>query len=213
MVRLFESLLAQPKRLASIIVFSLSCFVASLTSSTPVLAVVGTLDTDDQFPYVVQLKAEADDGASWSCSGAVSITGLVSTAAHCVWDPQHGRVKRINIIYKDADGVIHTVPDYKIFYPKEFEVAYSKWFNSKGVAPPEVAALNFHLMSIQDLAFIVPADTIEVEGFPHWATELLDVPSCGMTAEDPVESFNTPPVRCRGKFSESKIERAAWRIL
>jgi hypothetical protein len=166
-------------------------------------AVVGIIDTEDQFPFVVKLDAEASDGTRWSCSGAVSITGLVSTAGHCVWDPEHGRAKRIKITYKDADGNIHVVPDYKIFYEKEFEVAYSRWFNSKNVAPPDVVSLNFNLMSVQDIAFIVPADNIEVEGFPHWATELLDVSSCGTTTLD--TTTDIPPQRCWGKYSDAKI--------
>jgi Trypsin len=178
----------------------------SLSLSMPAQAIVGTLDTDNQFPFVVQLKAEANDGARWSCSGAVSITGLVSTAAHCVWDPEHGRVKRINVVYTDADGISHTVPDHKIFYPKEFELAYSKWFNSKGVASADVVSLNFHLMSVQDIAFIVPADSVEVEGFPHWGTELLDAPSCAWSTDDFDKTGTLPPERCRGTFSETKMK-------
>jgi secreted trypsin-like serine protease len=51
----------------------------------PAGAMIGTKDTENKYPYVVRLGYGGSDTRSF-CSGVTSPAGIVSTAAHCVWD-------------------------------------------------------------------------------------------------------------------------------
>ena len=53
-------------------------------------ALVGTLDTNDEFPFVVRLQTEYADGSGSWCSGVVH-GHVLSTAAHCLYNSDPGR--------------------------------------------------------------------------------------------------------------------------
>jgi hypothetical protein len=189
------------------VAFSLSVWTTwiALSFCTPADAVVGQVDTEDKFPYVVQLEIEFYGNKNYLCSGSVSRAGLVSTAAHCIWDPGAGLAKQVFIKYRDADGQSRRVREDKIFYPKAFEEAMTKWDKAmKGSPPP-----GFDVMEAQklDIAFIVPAEFVEVEGFPHWGTELLQSEQCSISADELVKYGDRPPPRCAGQFSREKFDR------
>ncbi|MBX9841908.1 MAG: hypothetical protein K2Z80_08900 [Xanthobacteraceae bacterium] len=176
-----------------------------LVSNIPVGAVVGTLDTEDKFPFVVQLDIQYSDGRQFLCSAAVSRAGLVSTAAHCIWRPDAGLATRVYVKYRDADGRQRRVREHKIFYPKAFEREMTNWDAAmKGARPAAWNVMDAHR---QDIAFIVPAEFVEVEGFPHWGTELLQNESCFISMEELAQYGDRPPPRCAGKFSQEKFDR------
>ena len=147
-------------------------FLQLLCLCTPAAAFVGEVDSLDQFPFVVQLHAEGQRGDGWSCSGVVSRAGLVSTAAHCVWEANVGFARKVSISYTDADGDRRTVGHRRIFIPEAYKEASYNWTRAKESGSSNANAL-FHRQAEHDIAFIVPAEGIEVVGFPHWATELL----------------------------------------
>jgi hypothetical protein len=135
---------------------------------SPSRAVVGSLDNEDKYPFVVQI--ESDTG---SCSGAVSRSGLVSTAAHCVWTTEGGFAKSLRIRFRDADGYNRVVASRKIYIPGDFARLFRDW---QGAAKYSVRSgetkRRFNAMTIRDIAFIVPERWVETEGFPHWITEV-----------------------------------------
>lgn len=176
-----------------------------LASGISAGAVVGTVDTENKFPFVVQLEIQYSDGREFLCSAAVSRAGLVSTAAHCIWKPDAGLATRVYIKYRDADGRQRRVREHKIFYPKAFEREMTNWDAAmKGARPAGWDVMEAHR---QDIAFIVPAEFVEVEGFPHWGTELLQNETCFISMEEAGQYADSPPPRCAGKFSQEKFER------
>jgi len=150
----------------SVLVWLLSAGLLLVAYSA--FALVGAIDTEDRYPFVVQISSEIG-----SCSGAVSRAGLVSTAAHCVWNSDVGFAKQLKIRFRDADGVNRTVDARRIFIPDGFSAAFSKWKAEQGVVSSQENIRNFLNMTFRDIAFIVPQRWVETEGIPHWATELV----------------------------------------
>ena len=184
-------------------VIALILAIATALFSHGAHALVGTVDTEDRFPFVVRLSITFNDSRTYGCSGAVSRAGLVSTAAHCIWRSDAGLAQKVLITYRDADGLIRTTRELKIFYPKAFEDANRHWDmdiqSNTNTGGADIAHK-------QDVAFIVPAQFIEVEGFPHWASELLENTRCPIDVSE-ANVTGTPPERCAGKFSEQKFKR------
>ena len=171
------------------------------------MALVGEIDDTDEFPFVVQLKINYPN-AIYGCSGSVSRNGLVSTAAHCVWDPKLGPAKSVTVLYKDADDVYRKATSMRIFYPKSYPNKYSAWINSKSTINGSYSSSVqlFHEMTLDDIAYIVTSPSIEVEGFPHWATEALDAPNCAISTDELSTYGDIPPPRCQGVFSLAKLQ-------
>ncbi|MDI3561732.1 hypothetical protein [Bradyrhizobium sp. Arg816] len=179
--------------------------VAAILNSAPALAVVGTLDSKDEFPFVVPLSVQFADNAIASCSGAVSRAGLVSTAAHCIWKKGVGLAKLVQINYRDADGKYHSTKQRRIFMPRAFVDAYTKWDDEREKVSVEKNRLNFMEMTLQDLAFIVPDEGIEIEGFPHWASELLQTKTCFVSADD--VGRDSPPPSCAARYDAGYLKQ------
>src|SRR3982074_542107 len=57
------------------------------------------------------------------------------------------------------------------------------------------------------IAFIVPSEFIEVEGYPHWGTELLETPECFISTDELSQFGDRPPPRCAGHYSLEKMKR------
>ena len=139
---------------------------------SPAVAVVGEIDTENRFPFVVRLEIGFGENV-YGCSGSVSRAGLISTAAHCVWDDDVGLPDWVRIYYSDADAREMVVGQRRIFVPPEYPAASAQWKRDSDNGSPD-AGISFHKMTLHDIAFIVPDAQIEVVGFPHWATEALD---------------------------------------
>ncbi|MGY3603662.1 MULTISPECIES: hypothetical protein [unclassified Bradyrhizobium] len=80
--------------------------------------------------------------------------------------------RKVTIIFTDADGDRRTVGHRQIFIPEAYKAAALSWTRAKAANSPDANEM-FHKQAEHDIAFIVPAEGIEVVGFPHWATELL----------------------------------------
>jgi hypothetical protein len=144
-------------------------FTFLFAGSLPALGMVGQIDYQDRYPFVVRLSSEVG-----GCSGVASRTGLVSTAAHCVWDDTNGIAKNMQITYVTADGVTKTVKAKKIFIAPKYPEASWHWSRYKNKVSQSENSLNFARMNIHDIAFIVPAERVKTLGFPHWITEIVN---------------------------------------
>jgi V8-like Glu-specific endopeptidase len=92
--------------------------VSLLLLANPARAVVGIVDVNDEFPFVVKI----DLGGGY-CSGAVTVDNLVTTAAHCVWDDETKIAlspDKIRISYVDMDGNRRATGVSKIFFLNEY---------------------------------------------------------------------------------------------
>lgn len=145
------------------------------------LAVVGLIDSENRFPFVVQLSA-SNDVQSWSCSAIASNNGfLVATAAHCLWEPTGGWAKTVEIKFKDVDGVPRVARAAKMFIPKEFPDLYTRYKALDFITDKTSAGL-YKDFTEKDAAIIVPDGLVQTGGFANWAFEYLSQPY--LTAED-----------------------------
>jgi hypothetical protein len=145
--------------------YFLRMFLLAFLFNTPAHSFVGEIDNNEQFPYVVRLESSIG-----GCTGVAAYNGLVSTAAHCVWD-ENGIAQNMSIFYKDVNGDNVQAKGVKIFFPNEFKKVFEDYHRTG----------NGFLLTAYDIAFIVPDRLIETVGFPHWGTEML-VPSPGIAA-------------------------------
>jgi Trypsin/Bacterial SH3 domain len=132
--------------------------------ASPAEALVGTVDTNDQFPFVVRLQTEyADGSASW-CSGVVH-GHVLSTAAHCLYnsDPGigHGLAVKVTVPYVDTLGRRRTAHSRKLFVPRSYIDDDLKYAQSYQGAP-------------HDIAYIALDQAVLVNGYIHWGLELLE---------------------------------------
>lgn len=183
----------------------LFCLTAISQLPSTAIALVGEVDKDDKFPYVVQLQIEFSDGSASLCSGAVSRASMVSTAAHCIWDTKLGLATKVTISYTDADGRQRQVNHKRLYHPTAFETTYAKWQQERPSVSPEQNTKNFMRMTLEDIAFVVPEEFIEVEGFPHWGTELLVGEECFISTDELVKYGDTMPERCARTFKPQII--------
>lgn len=90
---------------ARLVTFLLAALMAS-TTPHKAHALVGTLDFENKFPYVVLVEGENSVGV-FSCSGIVVSKRVVLTAAHCLW--RYGQfASNITVSYV-RDGVIENL--------------------------------------------------------------------------------------------------------
>jgi hypothetical protein len=137
-------------------------YVAALLASLTLItfdsanALVGLVDTENEFPYVVRVYSSIG-----SCTGIVSNDGLVSTAAHCVWDQEKGWANNIRVRYADENGIDQIVDAARTFVSKKYQEA-GYWIFSKSVP--------------YDIAFIVTKTPVQTLGYAHWIDELFTIP-------------------------------------
>lgn len=128
-------------------------------------AVVGTLDTADTFPFVVQVEMTRSDGSTASCSGAVA-GHVLSTAAHCLYEsdegPAHGWAKKVVVSYVDVFGRQSKA------YAKHLSVPQSYIDAEK--SDPKHLTWN---AALHDLGYAVLDREVLVKGYIHWGVELL----------------------------------------
>lgn len=141
--------------------------------SNPCYALVGAIDTDNKFPYVVRLNVTWRDGSTSGCSGVVSTSSLVSTAAHCIYNSKRGRADYVTIFFTDPDGIDRTSVARQFIIPPAYEIA-DRLENSARGSPAH--SLRFHEMSMVDIAFVVPETIVQTSGYMHWGTQLLVAP-------------------------------------
>lgn len=189
-----------PRRAAAL--FSLSLLLAD-----PAGAVVGEVDISMRYPFVVQLTITDRDGGIGYCSGTISRGGLVSTAAHCIWDPKTGLAEDVTITYRGTGGEVWEARQVRIFYPDAFRAAYATWKEGQATGPSQQNTINFMKMTLEDIAFIVPSRYLAVEGFPHWGTDLLDGDPCSVTVDDLDRYGDRLPPRCARQFTPGIIAK------
>lgn len=150
------------------------CIIVRVVGSvliTSAFGLVGQIDSNNQFPYVLLLQSDTGQ-----CSAVVSRAGLVSTAAHCVWEADGGFSRNLRMTYTDADGQEKIARARKIFIPEEYKLLNARYDAALKNGKREQSDDGLMAKGYYDIAFIVPDRFIEVEGFPHWATELKLVP-------------------------------------
>jgi hypothetical protein len=143
--------------------FLFAGYFAGVTTSH---AAMGTIDTRNDFPYVVRI----DMGNGSYCSGVVTSDNLVTTAAHCVFDLDTKVLtdaRQIQVFFRDIYGAQKSVGVRNIFIPDGYRKVEPLRFSSMA---------NQFLQVRQDVAILIPDDVIEVEGYSHWITELLQHP-------------------------------------
>lgn len=136
--------------------------VLPILSIPPVRAVVGTVDTNNRFPYVVRLSFK-DIGY---CSSAVSADNLVTTAAHCVWDDENWRLYgNQRIVFTDIHGEEKSVGIRRAFVPDKYK---DPRYKGKALATMS------HARTVYDFAILIPDEAIELNDYAHWITDVID---------------------------------------
>lgn len=127
-------------------------------------ALVGVVDHQDEFPYVVKLSTEFRGNHRSSCSGVVH-GYILSTAAHCLYDSS-GTALRVTVSYVDTLGVQQTASSKAIYVPRKYIEDDPKYHNSYEGAP-------------HDIGYVVLDKDVVVAGYLHWGLELLRDDSFG----------------------------------
>jgi hypothetical protein len=139
-------------------------------------AVVGIIDANDEFPFVVRLETQYADGSLSWCSG-VAHGHVLSTAAHCLYnsDPGmgHGLAVKISVPYVDTLGRHRTAFSKKLFVPRSYIDVDEQHHQDYGGA-------------IHDIGYVVLDHEVLVNGYIHWGLELLEnVPAGNYDCEEP----------------------------
>lgn len=127
-------------------------------------AVIGVVDVDNEFPYVVQI-----DLGNGRCSGAVNVDNLITTAAHCVWKPEtktQVNPSDIRVSYVDMWGERKTVRVTSLFFPEQYRRLAKYWKQRDpydSVRDTEV-----------DIAILIPAESIELNEYASWITDVYN---------------------------------------
>lgn len=150
--------------------------LASFGLSRGASALVGIVDEDDQFPFVVRIETQWTDGSNnWSnwCSGVVH-GHLLSTAAHCIWDSKFGGfATRVEVPFVDVSGNQQRARSRRLYIPRayiEADKQHSHDFEG----------------AIHDIGYVVLDRDVLVKGYVHWGLELLDgIPDGASTCAEP----------------------------
>jgi hypothetical protein len=135
-------------------------------TARPSLAIVGTVDTTNQYPFVVQLQITYRDGSGASCSGVV-FGHVLSTAAHCLYEvngSSPGYATRVSVSYQDALGERRTAFARRLYVPQEYVVAEKRV--NDGPSGYKAAT--------HDVGYAVLNENVLVPGYLHWGLELLE---------------------------------------
>jgi hypothetical protein len=140
-----------------LIAFAIMFLVAR---GAPALALVGTLDSANEFPYVVQLRTTYSNGHESLCSGVVH-GHVLSTAAHCLYNANYGGyANKVLVSYTDALGAEQKAYALKLYVPQEYKDADAKGRYDFSVA-------------VNDIGYAaLDRDTL-TSGYLHWGLELL----------------------------------------
>lgn len=135
----------------------------SLIGVTPALALAGTADGEDRFPYVVEIQFEQ----RLVCSGTVLFPRIVVTAAHCL---QHkarwsGGLVYIDDYAKAAELTVVVTRGNKTETYDVAEVTVSPAWRSEVSASNTVAGSNRNQRFAHDIALVVTKEPIAV-GLP-----------------------------------------------
>src|SRR6476620_3711251 len=94
-----------------------------LAATQTTSALVGTLDTENKFPFVVVVEIQNTDGGSSRCSGVI-FGHVLSTAGHCLYSEERGRMhgwaKKVTVPYVDVLGERRVANALKMFVPKAY---------------------------------------------------------------------------------------------
>src|SRR5882757_8775954 len=144
-------------KLSGLILFLLLCIPATS------YAVVGTVDANDEFPFVVRLETAFRDGTTSWCSGVVH-GHVLSTAAHCLYTSDAGKRRdlaiQVSVPYIDAHGDHQTAFSRKLYVPQSYIEA-------------DVAHHEDYKGAIHDIGYVVLDRDVLVKGYIHWGLELL----------------------------------------
>jgi hypothetical protein len=130
------------------------------------LGFVGEIDSK-RFPYVVLIKSDI----GW-CTGVASSSGLIATAAHCVWSSEGRYATNLTVSLQTPEQETSVA---KIFVSDAYKAASARW-NALSHAQDSTAEQAFHKMSLEDTAFLVTTENLDIPGYPLWITDLLSTP-------------------------------------
>jgi hypothetical protein len=122
-------------------------------------ALVGQVDVNDEFPYVVQIDMQYKNGQQTSCSG-VAYGFILSTAAHCLYDDDQGLATRVTVHYIDAANQPQTAHSRSLYVPSEYiRTAKQYTHDFRG--------------ALHDVGYVVLDRELLLKGYIHWGLELL----------------------------------------
>lgn len=126
----------------------------------PTYAFEGQKEYENEFSFTV-LITSSNLG---QCSGVASESGLVATAAHCVWDGS-GLAKNVRITFVDVDDLRHTVGAKEIFVSKDYQDQYQAQNSGSSITG----------FTLHDIAFILPDELVQTPRHARWITEEIPI--------------------------------------
>ena len=137
---------------------ALCLLLATFASVHSAAALVGAIDRQNEYPYVVKLSIQYKGGLTASCSGVVH-GFILSTAAHCLYN-SNGLAVKVTAQYVDTLGVQQTASSRGIYVPQQYIDDDRNYHNSYAGAP-------------HDIGYVVLDKDVVVPGYLHWGIELL----------------------------------------
>jgi hypothetical protein len=135
-------------------------------------ALVGQVDANDEFPFVVRIDMQFKNGKETSCSG-VAYGFILSTAAHCLYDDDQGLASKVTVHYINAANQPEEAYSRRLFVPTEYIQTAKKYTHDFQGA-------------LHDIGYVVLDRELLLKGYIHWGLELLKgIPTGDGNCADP----------------------------
>ena len=122
-------------------------------------AIVGAVDQNNQFPFVVQIEGSFAGKHAYRCSGVVH-GHILSTAAHCLYDAKHGgSADPVVVTYIDAAERKQTARAVKIYVPDAYKKA-------------DALGLYDMTVAVHDIGYAVLDRDALTKGYLHWGIDI-----------------------------------------